>query len=189
LANPWRASKASKQLLAAMRGTYGAATGLPEDVGGVTVNMRGYYAFNYRRHEHAIARTTPAIIVEMGFMTNAADREVMFNQQDRVAKGIADGILAYLAQRDPNDGAALLAPEFPPMRAKPEGATLRSAPSDNARRLLTITPEMRIFIFAVEEGWFEVMVRNGEQRLLGYVRADQLEESPQPEVLPTATNP
>jgi hypothetical protein len=189
LANPWRASKASRQLLAAIAGTYGQATGLPEDVGGVTVNMRGYYAFNYRRHEHAIARTTPAIIVEMGFMTNAADRNVLFNQQGRVAQGIADGILAYLAQRDPNDGAALLAPEFPPMRAKPEGATLRSAPSDSARRLLTITPEMRIFIFAVEEGWFEVMVRNGDQRLLGYVRTDQLEETNQPEVFPTATNP
>ena len=26
--------------------------------------MRGYYAFNFRRHEHAVARTTPAVIVE-----------------------------------------------------------------------------------------------------------------------------
>ena len=189
LASSWRASQASRQLLAAMAGTYGVATGLPEDVGGVTVNMRGYYAFNYRRHVHATARTTPAIIVEMGFMTNAADRMVMFDQPDRIARGIADGILAYLAQRDPNNGAALLAPEFLPMRAKPAGATLRNAPRDDARALLKVIPEMRVFLFALENGWYEVMIRNGESRPLGYIRADELEETGAPEVFPTPTNP
>ncbi|NTV63804.1 MAG: N-acetylmuramoyl-L-alanine amidase, partial [Oscillochloris sp.] len=99
LATPWRASQASRQLAAAVAATYGSATGLPEDVGGVTINMRGYYAFNNRRHDHAIATTTPAILIETGFMTSATDREVLFGQPDRAARGISQGILAYLAQR------------------------------------------------------------------------------------------
>nr|MCU0495061.1 N-acetylmuramoyl-L-alanine amidase [Chloroflexaceae bacterium] len=139
IATPWRASQASRQLLRAISDNY-PATGIPEDVGGVTVNMRGYYAFSYRRFVHAIAPTTPAVILEMGFMTSAADREVMFGQPDLVAQAIANGIMAYLQQRNPNDGAALLPPEFPVLRAKPEGAILRAAPNDNARVLATITP-------------------------------------------------
>jgi N-acetylmuramoyl-L-alanine amidase len=189
LATFWRASPASRQLMAAVAGTYGVATGLPEDVGGVTVNMRGYYAFNYRRHDHAVGRTTPSIIVEMGFMTNAGDRSVMFDQPDRVARGIADGILAYLAQRDPNNGAALITPEFPAMRAKPEGATLRAAPRDDARSIMKVTPEMRLLLMTLENGWYEVLVRNGDSRPMGYIRADQLEETGAPEVFPTPTNP
>jgi hypothetical protein len=184
LATPWRASPASKQLVGAVHASYGAASGLPEDADGVTVNMRGYYAFNYRRYTHAIARTTPAIIVEMGFMTNAADREVLFNQQDRVARGIAEGILAYLAQRDRSDGAALLPPEFPALRPKP-GAPLRAAPSDESAVLAELGPDDRIFPFALENGWYELFVR-GRSRTIGFVREDQLEPRP-PDLEPTPT--
>jgi hypothetical protein len=187
LATPWRASVASKQLLAAVAASYGPATGLPEDVGGVTVNMRGYYAFNYRRYTHAITRTTPAIIVEMGFMTNAADREVLFNQQNNVARGIAEGVLAYLAQRDPNDGAALLPPEFPPMRAKP-GTLVYAAPDAAARVVAEIGPDDRVFAFGRENGWYEGFVRGTRGRVIGFIREEMLEpvEEPQPEPTPSA---
>ncbi len=188
IATPWRASQASKQLLAAVAATYGPATGLPEDVGGITFNMRGYYAFSYRRHTHAIARTTPAIIVEMGFMTSPADRDVLFGQPDRVARGIAEGIVNYLRGRDPNDGAALLPPEFPMLRALPTGAVLRAAPRDNARVLMNLTPDQRLAAFSKENGWYEVFVR-GEWRTLGWVREDQVEATNEPLVIPTATNP
>lgn len=189
LATPWRASEASKALLAAVAAAYGPATGLPEDVGGVTFNMRGYYAFNYRRHEHAIRRTTPAIIVEMGFMTSAADRAVLFNQPDRVARGIADGVLAYLSSRDPNNGAALLPPEFPVFRAAPGGAVVRAAPNNDARVLLRADEGTRVVPFDRRDGFYQAFVRSGETRVVGWVREEQLVATNEQPTFPTPTNP
>ena len=189
LATPWRASLASRALMAAVQGSYGPATGLPYDANGVTVNMRGYYAFSYNRYEHAIARTTPAIIVELGYMTNALDRDVMFGRPDDVARGIADGIIAYFDQRDPNDGAALLPPEFPAMRAIDEGAELRAAPRENARLIVRVTPEMRVSPFQLENGWYEVFVRYDNQRSIGFIREDQLTPINAEPELPPSTNP
>lgn len=188
LATPWRTSDASAQLAAAMSAAYGPATGMPQDTNGVTFNMRGYYAFNYRRYVHAIARTTPAIIVETGFMSNAADREIILGAPDLSARGIANGVLAYLAQRDRNDGAALLPPEFPSMRAVAGGAQLRSAPSDGAQLLIDIGPDDRVSVFRLQDGWYEAFVR-GRWRTLGWVRADQLEATDEAPRMPTATNP
>jgi N-acetylmuramoyl-L-alanine amidase len=189
LATPWRASEASKNLMAAVGAAYGPATGLPEDVGGVTVNMRGYYAFNWRRHDHSIARTTPAIIVEMGFMSNAADRNVMFGQPDRVARGIADGILAYLRSRDPNNGAALVPPDFPVHRTGPDGAIVRAAPRDDARILARAPADTRITPFDRSNGYFQAFVRVGESRVIGWVREDQLIATNEQPTFPTPTNP
>ncbi len=189
LATPWRTSEASRALMNAVAAAYGPATGLPEDVGGVTVNMKGYYAFNYRRHQHAIARTTPAIIVEMGFMTNAADRSVLFGQPDRVARGIADGIMAYLNTRDPNNGAALLPPEFSTLRTAPGGAALRAAPRDDARLLATLEGDASLFPYDKVEGWYQVFVR-GQSRMQGWVREDQVIVTNEQPTFPTAsTNP
>ncbi|WP_129632324.1 N-acetylmuramoyl-L-alanine amidase [Candidatus Oscillochloris fontis] len=188
LATPWRASRASQQLLAAVAASYGPATGLPEDVGGVTVNMRGYYAFNNRRHTHAIARTTPAIIVEMGFMTNAADRAVLFGQPERVARGIAEGILAYLAQRDPTDTDALIPPDLPNLRVGPDGAVMRAAPNDEARRITNLEPSQRIFALELRDGWYQIFARDLPSAP-GWVRADQVEVSTEPFPFPTTTNP
>lgn len=189
LATPWRTSEASRALMNAVAAAYGPATGLPEDVGGVTVNMKGYYAFNYRRHQHAIARTTPAIIVEMGFMTNAADRSVLFGQPDRVARGIADGIMAYLNTRDPNNGAALLPPEFSTLRTVPGGAALRAAPRDDARLLANLEGDASLFPYDKVEGWYQVFVR-GQSRMQGWVREDQVIVTNEQPTFPTAsTNP
>lgn len=189
LATPWRASEASKQLLAAVAAAYGPATGLPEDVGGITFNMKGYYAFNFRRHTHAIARTTPAIIVEMGFMTSASDRAVLFNQPDRVARGIADGIMAYLRQRDPANGAALTPPDYPALRVGPAGATLRAAPRDDARVLVRVDAEARLMPFDKQNGYYQAFVRGGATRTVGWVREDQVVVTTEQPSFPTATNP
>ena len=54
-------------LVAALEREYGLATGLAIDPH-VSRNMLGYYAFS-RRLSYAIAPTTPAAILEMGFMT------------------------------------------------------------------------------------------------------------------------
>ncbi len=189
LATPWRASEASKQLLAAVAAAYGPATGMPEDVGGVTINMKGYYAFSWRRYTHAIDRYTPAIIVEMGFMTNAADRAILFGQPDRVARGIADGILAYLAQNDPANGAARVPPDYPLMRAVSEGVAVRAAPREDGRLLARIGPEQRVTPFDKQDGWFQAFVRIDDSRVIGWIRADQLNATNEQPVFPTPTNP
>lgn len=172
IATPWRTSAASRALMEAVASTYGVITGLPEDRNGITINMRGYYAFNYRRHTHAIARTTPAIIVETGFLTNAADRTIIVDRPDLAARGIAEGILKYLNQRDPNDGAALLPPEWPILYTSVEAA-VRVAPSAQARIFVQAPPDSRVFVFNQEGDWYEAMVRVGDTRYVGWLRVDQ----------------
>ncbi|MGQ9877261.1 MAG: N-acetylmuramoyl-L-alanine amidase [Chloroflexus sp.] len=172
VATPWRTSAASRALMEAVASTYGVITGLPEDRYGISINMRGYYAFNYRRHTHAIARTTPAIIVETGFLTNAADRTIIVDRPDLAAQGIAEGILKYLDQRDPNDGAALLPPEWPILYTSVE-AVVRAAPSAQARIIVQAPPDSRVFVFNQEGDWYEAMVRVGDTRYVGWLRVDQ----------------
>lgn len=77
-----------------LKRTYGAATGirrLPD----TTRRMRNYYAFNFRRYEHALHPMTIAAIIETGFLTSAADRELIIGQPDRVARGIVDAIVEF----------------------------------------------------------------------------------------------
>ena len=74
--------------------TYGPATGIRR-LRDTTRRMRNYYAFNYRRYEHALHPMTIAAIIETGFLTNAGDRAVIMNQPERVARGIVDAITAF----------------------------------------------------------------------------------------------
>jgi hypothetical protein len=187
LSTAWRASRASQQLHDVLREEYAAATGLPWD-DGITFNMRGYYAFNYRRHEHAVKKTTPAVIVEMGFLTSAADRSLMIGRPNLAAAGIANGIMRYLGERDPNDGAALLPPEFRSQRAiSPDGVDVRSAPRDDAPVLLHAEADRRFNPLQERDGWYQIFVRVGESRLTGWVRKDQLmaTNDPTPTPLPS----
>lgn len=182
LATPWRTSRASQHLLDVMTAEYATATGMPQD-DAITFNMRGYYAFSYRRHEHTIAKTTPAVIVEMGFMTSAADREILFGKPDTIAVGIANGIIRYLNERDPNDGAALLPPDFKTQRPNSAaGANVRAAPRDDARVLFSAGPEDRLIPFQERDGWYQVVVR-GQWRIVGWVKKNVVVETNDP--LPT----
>jgi N-acetylmuramoyl-L-alanine amidase len=184
LATPWRTSTASALLSDAIEAAYGDATALPRD-GSITINMRGYYAFNYRRHTHAIARTTPAVILEMGYITSAADRRVLYGRADAVAAGIANGIIRYLNTRDPQDGAALVPPDFPGFRpAGPDGLVVRRAPRDNAEVLARVDPNTRLMAFQARDGWLEVFVRGSQGRVIGWVRRDQLVVTNEPPPTP-----
>lgn len=69
---------------------YEQATGL-ERHSGLTEDMTNYHTF---REIHPL---TPAAIVELGFML--ADRDLMTNQPEVVAQGVANGVLCFL---DPN---------------------------------------------------------------------------------------
>lgn len=95
LATPYDTVPESELLLDALAEEYAAATGLPRDPT-VTRNMRGYYAFDGRSYEHSIDSATPAVILEMGFVSNPRDRALLTEDADRVARAIADGILRYL---------------------------------------------------------------------------------------------
>jgi hypothetical protein len=187
LATPWRASRASQLLLEAITGEYAAATGMPQD-GNITVNMRGYYAFSQRRHQHAIAKTTPAVIVEMGFLTNPGDRGMLVGSPDIPAQGVAQGILRYLSERDPLDGAALIPPDFSSQKpASAEGVDVHAAPSESSLVLAHVDEDASFFPFQERDGWYEVLVR-GESRVIGWVRKDLVQVDTSPFVFPPTTS-
>ncbi|MFN8532117.1 MAG: N-acetylmuramoyl-L-alanine amidase [Dehalococcoidia bacterium] len=88
--------EADKELCDALWEEYGAVTDLQKQPNQVSNRMTGYYAFNSRRYQHAIAPGVPHAIIETAFLTNPIDREFLFRQPDRVARGIVDGLRRYL---------------------------------------------------------------------------------------------
>ncbi|NJN18107.1 MAG: N-acetylmuramoyl-L-alanine amidase, partial [Oscillochloris sp.] len=183
VATPFRSSLAGEQLAAAISETYPSATGLPYDPRGISYDMRAYYAFAHYRYRHAIDPGTPAVLVECGFMTNPIDRELLFNQPDLIAAGIAEGVLNYLAARDPADAAAT-EPRGRPMQ-RPLGADipLLADAAANARVLRTLDPNDRLVPMAESQGWLLVFTHGGDWDL-GWVRVDQVEPTDDPLVPP-----
>lgn len=171
LATPWRASAASRHLLDTMREEYASASGIPAG-GAPSIDMRGYYAFA-GRHPYIIAPTTPAIILEMGFLTNAADRSALVERQEYLAIGVANGIIRYLNERDPADTAALIPPFYGVHRAIAADTPLRYSPADGAGVLRRVGPDTQLIPLQQAGEWMEVVVRN-EWGVVGWVRASAL---------------
>lgn len=88
-------SGSSMQLASILEEKYGELTMLRLDTN-VTSNMRGYYAFNWRKYEHAIHPKVPAVILETGFLTNRSDRQLLVNNPSLPARAIADAIIDFL---------------------------------------------------------------------------------------------
>ena len=86
----------ANKLLSLVEEAYQTATNLPKDPN-VSRNMRGYYAFAWWRYDHAVHPMTASIILETGFLTNPADRAIIVARPDLAAKGIAEGVIAYLS--------------------------------------------------------------------------------------------
>jgi N-acetylmuramoyl-L-alanine amidase len=86
------------RLVHAIYATYEPATGLARDDEHVSLRMRYYYAFNSRRYCHAVARGVPQAIVETGFLTHPGDRDTLIYNPEAPARGIANGILAFLRE-------------------------------------------------------------------------------------------
>ena len=63
----------------------------------VSYNMTGYYAFNSRRYRHTVSQDTPAIILEMGYLTNPFERRFLTQRPEVPARGVALGLLSFLA--------------------------------------------------------------------------------------------
>lgn len=72
-----------------------AATGLPDDDRNVSGNMLHYYAFNHRRFQHAAAASTPALLVELGYLSHPDDLAALL-QPDVYAEALERGVVAYL---------------------------------------------------------------------------------------------
>lgn len=99
MAAPWRdRTGKSTQYLPLFEQVYASTTKLHHDAENVTANMRGYYAFNWRRYEHSIHPMTPALIIEMGFLTNPGDARYLTRNQNTVAQAIADGVVQALGK-------------------------------------------------------------------------------------------
>ena len=84
----------ASQVVALLEQSYGEATGLTR-LPTVTRRMRNYYAFNFRRYEHALHPATIAVIIETGFLTNPGDRQVIVNDPERAARGIVEAVAAF----------------------------------------------------------------------------------------------
>ena len=72
-------------------------SGLPDDDANVSGSMLEYYAFNHQRFKHALAKRTPAILVEMGYISSEADWEFLKDPVNP-AYALKMGILAYLEE-------------------------------------------------------------------------------------------
>ena len=58
----------------------------------ISSEMEYYYAFNYRRFKHTVDPTTPAVIFELGFLSNQKDRRFLLNHPEKAATGLSKGI-------------------------------------------------------------------------------------------------
>ena len=77
---------------------YGRLTGLARDDKNITRNMTYYFAFA-GRYTHSVAKTTPAAILEMGFLSNPSDRQFLTDSPDRAAQAIATALSDFLASQ------------------------------------------------------------------------------------------
>lgn len=102
-------------LLTDIKDSFGAATGLDYDATHITRNMTGYYVFNWSRFQHAVAAHTPAVILEMGYVSNDDDRALMLDHADLLANAIATGVMKFLDEtpRSQIFGQDLVVPAFP----------------------------------------------------------------------------
>ena len=170
---PWRASPASRDLVTALLKHYGEATGLPRDLNGVTYRMRGYYAFNSYRYRHAITLTTPAAILEMGYLSNGTDREYLLAHPEQAAAGLVAGILAFLDQRDPFDRWDTMPIEAMILRAPRSGIALHAGPDRSSTVRLHLRQGDTLYARGGVGHWYDVRVQ-GSYRHFGWVHADDL---------------
>ena len=74
---------------------YWKSTDLPVDVN-VTPAMLEYYAWRWDKYQTSLSPYTPAVVIEAGFITSAADRAVLLLKPDKVVDGIVNGVERFL---------------------------------------------------------------------------------------------
>ena len=166
-APPWRPSPASLSLESSLKKSFYTA-GLPEDGDNITVNMRGYYGFNYRYYSHAVSPYTPSVLVEMGYITNSLDLLLLTDGAPRMAEILAQGVMEFLQTQESKGPLWLVPPEYPPLVVGSSGAVVRKHAQPQSSRLTEIASGARVFILQKKENWVEVFIRD-PQPLTGWV--------------------
>lgn len=82
------APEKAQRLVACLSTRYQAATGLRYHPSSITAHMSNYHTFNEIHHN------TTAAIIETGFLN--LDRQILTQNSDLVAEGIAQGVLCYI---------------------------------------------------------------------------------------------
>lgn len=90
--NPWDA-----RLKQSIDEAYLSGSRLPDDDMNVSGDMLEYYAFN-PRFRHSVSRRTPALIVELGYLSHPLDRNLL-SRPDEVALLLEQGIVRFLDLR------------------------------------------------------------------------------------------
>lgn len=85
----------AKTLVKIIEEEYAKTTGFSQDPN-ITRGMTGYYAFSWRRFDHAIHPMTPAVILETGFLTNPSEARSLINHPEIPAQAIAKAVLIFL---------------------------------------------------------------------------------------------
>ncbi|MBI2773638.1 MAG: N-acetylmuramoyl-L-alanine amidase [Chloroflexi bacterium] len=108
-------------LMDTIKSAYGDATGLDYDPLRVSRAMTNYYAMSWQRNKWSTAPHTPSVILEMGYISNYADRVLMTQRASVVADAIATGLVRFLVAypRDQLFGQDLLVPAAPVFRLRP----------------------------------------------------------------------
>lgn len=182
IATHWQAWEAATALAAALRTDYGAATGLAWDGDHISSNMRGYYAFSSGRFNHTISSYTPGVILEMGYLTNPSDRRLMTQEVDRVARGIAQGVLRFLRTQPAAGWSA--PPPLPSFRltVTASRANVRSGPG-LGYEIVRVLDRNRSTLASEQRGdWFKlVSYRNNNERWVHRetVRVERINDEPQ----------
>jgi hypothetical protein len=115
LAHGSRRGPFEDKLVTTIKDAYAKATGMDYDAEHVTRNMVAYFAFNWSRYQHATSPFTPAAIIELGFLSNYDDRNLLVNKPQLIASALVNGILKFLddTPRSKIFGADLLIPQTP----------------------------------------------------------------------------
>lgn len=131
---PWGSVPASDTFVGLLYEEYGKATRLPSDPR-TSEAMANYYAFNPIKYLHAVNTQVSSALLEMGFVTNALDREVLAREEDRIALGIANAVDRYF-----RSGAAGPTPSPYPTFTPTRTPTPTSTPSPTATLTPSVTP-------------------------------------------------
>lgn len=160
LAPPWRPSHAATLLAESLKESFRARDEMTEDIGGITVGMRGYFGFASHRYVHAASPYTPAVLVELGFVTNAVDRARMVNQPAYYADIIHEGIRRHFSRWTRMDVSSLVPRRFDSLRVDDDGATVYKIPDPGASALGELRPGSIVRPVDHVDGWYEVTLRN-----------------------------
>ena len=94
-ATAWDETSRSTELSEAVQVALGSAADLPTS-SYISEEMNEYYAFNFTKYDHAVSPSTPAVIVELGFLTNRDDRQYLVYSSDQVAESLRQGVNSFL---------------------------------------------------------------------------------------------